>query len=130
MPKRKCVKRWCFCAHPETAGDDLRPQTSNVKSATLSFGRRYFVATTTVSGMGSACPVTFENPAAIDICRSSASVYALPAGVPASIVRLKAAAIGGVTQSSFGTNSSMTAFPPGFSAAATFRNSVVFVGTS
>src|SRR5579862_9663463 len=69
-------------------------------------------------------------PAAFDMLSSSAKVYASPEGVAASIVRLKAAAVGGETRSGFGTNVTIAARPLGFSAACTLRNSVVHVGAS
>ena len=46
------------------------------------------------------------------------------------MVRLKEAAIGGVTRSSFGTNSSAAARPPGFIDERTFFSSSTHVGTS
>src|SRR5439155_1495881 len=45
-----------------------------------------------------------------------------PAGVPASMIKLKLAANGGVTRSSLGTNSTITARPPGFNDACTLRS--------
>jgi hypothetical protein len=50
------------------------------------------------------------------------NVYASPDGVPASIVRLNEAEIGGETRSSFGTNSRKTALPPGVQSATFFAN--------
>src|ERR1043166_5046466 len=58
---------------------------------------------------GSGRNVLRENPALLNIRSNSANVYASPDGVPESIIMLKPAASGGVTRSSFGTNSIVTA---------------------
>jgi len=82
---------------------------------------------TTRCNGGSSRISLFENPASANILSISRNVYASPAGVPASIVRLKAAALGGVTRSSLGMNSRATARPPFFSAALTFLSKLSFV---
>src|SRR5258708_6046211 len=73
---------------------------------------------------------TREKPAFFVMLSSSAKVYASPAGVVASIIMLKAAAIGGVTRSGLGTNSTIAARPPGLSEACTLRMKAVHVGGS
>src|SRR6202790_2132474 len=90
-----------------------------------------FSETTTCCGISDkGCSVDFTNPALRNIFSYSAKVYASPVSVFASIIRLKAAAVGGLTRSSFGTNSSVIALPPGFSAACTRRINFSHVGTS
>src|SRR6185503_17991663 len=79
---------------------------------------------------GSGWIVLLENPALANICSNSENVYASPDGVPASIIKLNCAESGGVTRSSFGTNSNVTARPLSASAARTFRNNVSHVGAS
>src|SRR5258708_17090876 len=86
----------------------------------LLFLQAYFSETITCCGIpGTGCSVEFANPALRNIFSYSANVYASPASVFASIIRLNAAAVGGVTRSSLGTNSSVIASPPSFSAACT-----------
>src|SRR5258707_7048753 len=88
----------------------------------LLFLQAYFSETITCCGIpGTGCSVEFANPALRNIFSYSANVYAPPASVFASIIRLNAAALGGVTRSSLGTNSSVIASPPAFSAAGTRR---------
>ncbi len=70
----------------------------------------------------------FANPEFVNMKSYSANVYASPACVFTSMVRLKAAGVGGETRSSFGTNSKVTAFPPGFTAAWTRRISRLLIG--
>ena len=62
---------------------------------------------------------TRAKPAFFEMLSSSAKVYPSPAGVVASIIMLKAAAVGGVKRSGLGTSSAIAARPPGFSAACT-----------
>jgi len=71
-----------------------------------------------------------EKPAFRNIRSYSDIGYESPARVPASMIRLKPAAVGGVTRSSFGTNSTVTARPFGASAACTFRSNFSIVGGS
>ena len=80
-----------------------------------------------ISGAASS---TRAKPAVVEMLSSSPKVYASPAGVQASIITLKAAAVGGVTRSEFGTSSAIAARPPGFSTACTFRMKAVQVGGS
>src|SRR5580704_7170635 len=63
------------------------------------------------------CKVVFAKPVLANIFSYSEKVYASPASVPTSMLRLNAAAVGGVTRSSLGTNSRVTAFPRGLRAA-------------
>src|SRR5690242_21762007 len=56
---------------------------------------------------------TVEKPAARNIAWYSFSVYASPSGVVASIIKPNSATIGGVTRSSFGTNSRVMTRPLG-----------------
>src|SRR5439155_4733928 len=79
---------------------------------------------------GSGVALTFAKPASRPICAYSRSVYASPCGVPASITRAKAAANGGDTRSSLGTNSTASARPPGVRLARTFTNSCTQVAVS
>ena len=71
-----------------------------------------------------------ENPAFRNMRSYSDIGYESPARVPASMIRLKPAAVAGVTRSSFGTNSTVTARPFGASAAFTFFSSFSIVGGS
>jgi hypothetical protein len=72
---------------------------------------------------GSGCRILRVNPARRSMASSSANVYASPAGVVQSITRLKAAAGAGETRSALGTNSSVTARPPGARARRTLARS-------
>src|SRR5260221_5630401 len=97
----------------------------------LLFLQAYFSETITCCGIpGTGCSVEFANPALRNIFSYSEKVYASPASVVSSIIRLNAAAVGGVTRSSFGTNSSVIASPPAFSAACTRRINFSQVGIS
>src|SRR5258708_17289898 len=97
----------------------------------LLFLQAYLSETITCCGIpGTGCSVEFANPALRNIFSYSEKVYASPASVFASIIRLNAAAVGGVTRSSFGTNSSVIASPPGLSAACTRRINFSQVGIS
>src|SRR5258708_33530286 len=97
----------------------------------LLFLQADFSETITCCGIpGTGCSIEFANPALRNIFSYSEKVYASPASVFASIIRLNAAAVGGVTRSSFGTNSSVIASPPGFSAACTRRINFSQVGIS
>src|SRR5258707_620937 len=70
----------------------------------LLFLQAYFSETITCCGIpGTGCSVEFANPALRNIFSYSEKVYASPASVFASIITLNAAAVGGVTRSSFGT---------------------------
>src|SRR2546425_6562843 len=67
----------------------------------------HFVPITTLKNVGGrGCNSLLRNPELLSIRWSSLNVYASPAGVPASMIRLKLAANGGVTRSSLGTNRS------------------------
>src|SRR5579883_1158177 len=73
---------------------------------------------TTVCGLpGMGTAAMRSKPASRYMASSSRNVYASPDSVVVSIVRLKLAGMGGETRSSLGTNSSVAARPPGFSAA-------------
>src|SRR5712692_4261222 len=99
--------------------------------ARLLFLQADFSETITCCGIsGTGCSVDFVNPALRYIFSYSANVYASPESVFASMIRLNAAAVGGVTRSSLGTNSSVIALPPGFSAACTRRINFSQVGIS
>jgi len=56
--------------------------------------------------------------------------YMVNRGVPASIIRLNAAAVGGEMRSGLGTNSRMATRPPGLSDPATLRRKAVQVAAS
>src|SRR5438132_2469055 len=74
----------------------------------------YFVPITTLKNVGGrGCNSLLRNPELLSIRCSSLNVYASPAVVPASMIRLKLAANGGVTRTSVGTNSTIAARPPG-----------------
>src|SRR6266404_3838842 len=95
------------------------------------FLQAVFSETITCCGIsGTGCSVDFANPALRNIFSYSENVYASPESVFASMIRLKAAAVGGDTRSSLGTNSSVIALPPGFSAACTRFISFSQVGIS
>src|SRR4029077_8382597 len=97
----------------------------------LLFLQADFSETITCCGMsGTGCKVILANPALQNIFSYSEKVYASPESVLASIIRLNAAAVGGVTRSSLGTNSRVMALPPGFRAACTRRMSFSQVGAS
>src|SRR6266404_5531343 len=90
-----------------------------------------FSETITCCGIsGTGCSVDFANPALRNIFSYSENVYASPESVFASMIRLKAAAVGGDTRSSLGTNSRVIALPPGFNAACTRFISFSQVGIS
>src|SRR5438477_9216832 len=91
----------------------------------------YFSEITSCCGIsGTCCSVDFAKPAFFAMRSNSANVYASPASVFASMIRLNMAASGGDTRSSLGTNSNMIVFPPGFSALCTRRNIVSHPGGS
>src|SRR5882762_2375101 len=88
----------------------------------LLFLQAVFSETITCCGIsGTGCSVDFTNPALRNIFSYSENVYASPESVFASIIKLNAAAVGGVTRSSLGTNSRAMALPLGFSDACTRR---------
>src|SRR5579864_7023457 len=61
---------------------------------------------------------SFDEKPALRNMRSYSDIgYESPARVPASMIKLKPAAVEGVTRSSFGTNSTVTTRPLGASAA-------------
>ena len=80
--------------------------------------------------MGIGCAFVLLNPASSYIAFSSLKVYASPEAVVVSIVIANPAGIGGDTLSSFGTNSSVAALPPGFRDECTFFNRPTHVGLS
>src|SRR5229473_6521308 len=97
----------------------------------LLFLQADFSETITCWGIsGTGCRVDFTNPALRNIFSYSEKLYASPESVLASIIRLNAAAVGGVTRSSLGTNSSVMALPPGVNAAWTRRINFSQVGIS
>src|SRR6201997_5853172 len=72
---------------------------------------------------------SFDEKPAFRNMRSYSDIgYESPARVPASMIRLKPAAVADVTRSSFGTNSTVTARPVGASAAFTFFSRFSVVG--
>src|SRR5205814_5022282 len=69
----------------------------------------HLVPITTLKNVGGrGCSSLLRNLELLSIRWSSLNVYASPAGVPASMIKLKLAANGGVTRSSLGTNSTIT----------------------
>src|SRR5207244_13189566 len=111
----------------EQVHEVLAEQSAFVSRGFGAWTRRSFLHgavsdTNTVLGMPEAgCVVVFRNPTLRNMASYSRNVYASPASVTASMVKLNVAAVGGDTRSSFGTNSRVIALPPGFSAACTRR---------
>ena len=110
---------------PPTRPPSRRPPGVFSSAAPRPRARRRY-ASETMACCGAAareCIVLRPKPARRSRASSSAKVKASPAGVVQSITRLKLAAGAGDTRSALGTNSSVTARPPGVSARWTLASS-------